>query len=105
MKYTGREGWGGQEGTQNSGYQWDPLGADQGLDFGGERSAYRGSEAPGSLSVEGLQLQESSSGPVQTIIFENTNFKGADKMFKAIDGTLKDAALQVIVRKGLVGLG
>jgi hypothetical protein len=55
--------------------------------------------------VEGLQLQESSSGPVQTIIFENTNFKGADKMFKAIDGTLKDAALQVIVRLGLVGLG
>ena len=103
MKYTGRDGWALD--SNPSGYQWDALTAEQSMEYGGERSAFRGNEAPMSTPsvVEGLQhLQEHNNlneshvaGPVQTIIFENTNFKGADKMFKAIDGTLKDAALQM----------
>ena len=42
----------------------------------------------GAINVEGLQIEENS---VQTIIFENTNFK-SDKMFKNIDGTTPTAS-------------
>ena len=42
----------------------------------------------GAINVEGLQIEENS---VQSIIFENTNFK-SDKMFKNIDGTTPTAS-------------